>query len=245
MRELVPTSTNQTKSSTTITYKVTISTADVADAGTKDNIKLLLIGENGEADLKVRNTLGLKKADSKEFDKITGKNVGTLKEVAVSLDNVRLRDKCFITVIEIVYEGTTYNIPVDDWVSVEPMKVAAKMESGLGMGFGFWVSLNFELLALQRNRQTLSYRVTVTTADERSAGTDANVKLTIYGSLGDSGKRPLEQRWRDLFERGQTDVFELSCLDMGELERIKLEHDNKMLKPDWKPAKVVITCNNK
>lgn len=31
----------------------------------------------------------------------------------------------------------------------------------------------------------------------------------------------------------------------GELERIKLEHDNKMLKPDWKPQKVVISEGNK
>lgn len=30
----------------------------------------------------------------------------------------------------------------------------------------------------------------------------------------------------------------------GELERIKLEHDNKMLKPDWKPQKVVISEGN-
>ena len=103
----------------------------------------------------------------------------------------------------------------------------------------------------------------VVTSDEKGAGTDANVKITVYGSLGDSGKRPLEKRWRDLFERGQTDDFELEIIDLGgcnltymcitvfmwlfsgELERIKLEHDNKMLKPDWKPQKVVISEGNK
>ena len=97
---------------------------------------------------------------------------------------------------------------------------------------------------MQRKRQEVIYTVAVTTSDEKKAGTDANVKLTIYGSLGDSGKRPLTQKWRDLFERGQTDNFEISCLDLGELERIKLEHDNKMMRPDWKPQKVLITCNN-
>ena len=71
------------------------------------------------------------------------------------------------------------------------------------------------------------------------------MKLTIYGEYGDSGKRPLEQRWRDLFERGQTDNFEINCLDLGELDRIKLEHDNKMLKPDWKPLKVTISTDSR
>ena len=55
----------------------------------------------------------------------------------------------------------------------------------------------------------------VITSDEKGAGTDANVKITVYGSLGDSGKRPLEKRWRDLFERGQTDDFELEIIDLG------------------------------
>lgn len=65
------------------------------------------------------------------------------------------------------------------------------------------------------NRQMMKYTVKVITADEKGAGTDANVKITIYGSLGDSGQRPLEKRWRDLFERGQTDDFELDCIDLG------------------------------
>ena len=70
-------------------------------------------------------------------------------------------------------------------------------------------------IALQMNRQMLKYSVKVITADEKRAGTDANVKLTIYGSLGDSGQRALEKRWRDLFERGQTDDFEIDCIDLG------------------------------
>ena len=40
------------------------------------------------------------------------------------------------------------------------------------------------------------------TANEKGAGTDANVSIIIYGSNGDSGKHPLKQRFRDLFEKG-------------------------------------------
>ena len=52
------------------------------------------------------------------------------------------------------------------------------------------------------------------------AGTDANVSITIYGENGDSGKRPLKQRFRDLFERKQTDKFALEILDLGELSKV-------------------------
>ena len=71
---------------------------------------------------------------------------------------------------------------------------------------------------MQKQRQIKNYKVMVVTSDEKGAGTDANVKITIYGSLGDSGKRPLQKRWRDLFERGQTDDFDIDCIDLGIFE---------------------------
>ena len=54
----------------------------------------------------------------------------------------------------------------------------------------------------------------------QGAGTDANVCITIYGENGDSGKRPLKKRFRDLFERNQTDSFNLEMLDLGELTKV-------------------------
>jgi len=51
------------------------------------------------------------------------------------LENTRLRDKTFITIIQVIAEGTTYIAPVDDWVSLDPVKVNATMESGLGNCF--------------------------------------------------------------------------------------------------------------
>lgn len=48
------------------------------------------------------------------------------------------------------------------------------------------------------------YSVTVTTGDVYGAGTDANVFITIYGDMGDSGERKLSQSEnnRNKFERG-------------------------------------------
>ena len=58
----------------------------------------------------------------------------------------------------------------------------------------------------------------VVTGDERGAGTDANVYITIYGTNGDTGKRELKQKFRDLFERGRTDKFQVEAIDLGKLE---------------------------
>ena len=59
------------------------------------------------------------------------------------------------------------------------------------------------------------YEISVVTGDERGAGTDANVSLTLFGENGDSGKRVLKQRFRNLFERGQTDHFTIEATDLG------------------------------
>ena len=61
----------------------------------------------------------------------------------------------------------------------------------------------------------MKYEVLVKTGDVKGAGTDANVDLIIYGENGDTGKRPLKQRFRDLFEKNQVDKFEIEALDLG------------------------------
>jgi len=55
----------------------------------------------------------------------------------------------------------------------------------------------------------------VQTGNEFRCGTNANVFITLYGTSGDSGKRPLTQSGRDLFERNQKDNFELEAVDLG------------------------------
>lgn len=51
-----------------------------------------------------------------------------------------------------------------------------------------------------------SYKVEVQTGDVRGAGTDSDVSITVFGSKGDTGSRPLETGAND-FERGHLDTF--------------------------------------
>jgi hypothetical protein len=46
------------------------------------------------------------------------------------------------------------------------------------------------------------YKVTTYTGNKRGAGTDANVSVTLFGSQGDSGEKPLDNA-KNNFEAGK------------------------------------------
>ena len=71
------------------------------------------------------------------------------------------------------------------------------------------------------------YEVKVYTGDKRGAGTDANVFLTIHGINGDSGERELRKSENmNKFERNQVDTFKVKAIELGELMKIKIRHDD-------------------
>ncbi|RMC16365.1 hypothetical protein DUI87_06692 [Hirundo rustica rustica] len=92
-----------------------------------------------------------------------------------------------------------------------------------------------------RSLVPVKYETIVVTGFEKGAGTDANVFITIYGLNGDSGRRALKHKFRNLFERGKTNRFYLETLDMGELKKVRIEHDNSGLAPGWLVERVEIT----
>lgn len=77
-------------------------------------------------------------------------------------------------------------------------------------------NFQFQFYFIFTDLANVKYEVNVFTGDVFGAGTNANVHLTIFGSNGDTGRRALEQDWRDLFERNQRDTFTIESLDLGE-----------------------------
>lgn len=75
---------------------------------------------------------------------------------------------------------------------------------------------------------TTTYTIRVHTGDIRGAGTDANVYIWLYGEHSDSGRLELRksETFRDPFERGHVDVFTRELLDIGNLQRVVVGHDN-------------------
>ena len=89
--------------------------------------------------------------------------------------------------------------------------------------------------------QPIQYLIEVVTADTSHAGTDANVSITLYGSNGDTGQRQLTKKFVNLFERGKTDDFTIEALDLGQLTRLRIEHDNKGFGAGWMLERVDVT----
>ncbi len=65
------------------------------------------------------------------------------------------------------------------------------------------------------------YEVAVVTGDQKGAGTDANVSLTIFGKNGNSPKLALKNNSKSCFERNQTDMFLLKTQCCGPLDKIR------------------------
>ena len=90
----------------------------------------------------------------------------------------------------------------------------------------------------------LDYEVYVKTSNILNAGTDANVFIKIYGDLRKSKKTLLEksQSHRNKFEKGNTDHFRLREEYFGEIEKVKIGHDNTGVGAGWHLEEVVIEC---
>ncbi|CAF1189274.1 unnamed protein product [Rotaria magnacalcarata] len=80
------------------------------------------------------------------------------------------------------------------------------------------------------------YEITVKTADKRSAGTDANVYISIFGDKGKLERRQLKEAISgklNLFESGATDRFQVFAADFGKIQRIRIEHDGSGIGSGW------------
>ena len=54
----------------------------------------------------------------------------------------------------------------------------------------------------------------------------------MFGDKGKTGEYQLDSSSND-FERGQTDVFSVETVDIGEIQRIRIGHDNAGLGAAW------------
>ncbi|VDM36434.1 unnamed protein product [Hydatigera taeniaeformis] len=64
---------------------------------------------------------------------------------------------------------------------------------------------------------TVTYRISIETGDEETAGTTANAYITLYGNQkgATSGSQRLQRISNLTFARGQVDVFFISCAKLG------------------------------
>jgi hypothetical protein len=93
-----------------------------------------------------------------------------------------------------------------------------------------------------RPPQELAYTIFVYTGNERGAATDANVFIEMYGQGGAaSGPRQLHASWKDCFGQGSIDEFALSCVDLGELTRVRIGHDDPSPNSGWLLERIAVS----
>ncbi|XP_057675206.1 lipoxygenase homology domain-containing protein 1-like isoform X2 [Corythoichthys intestinalis] len=224
-------------------YEICVTTGDTAEAETKENGWIVLEGRKGRSKEFLMENSSKKKrflrgnVDRFEF---TSKNLGDIVSICLghtSKDGKKVKTEQHWHVEQVVVTerelGNKYifhcNAPVplsvkrDDFLTLECTKAIESFASKA------------------RSLVPVKYEIIVITGDEKGAGTDANVSVTIFGSNGDSGQRRLRQKFRNLFEREQTDRFLLEMLDMGELQKVRVEHDNSGLHPGWLLDRIEVT----
>ncbi|NWW09404.1 PK1L2 protein, partial [Oreocharis arfaki] len=100
-----------------------------------------------------------------------------------------------------------------------------------------------KITVLEDNDPFAQYRylVTVFTGHRRGAATTSKVTLTLYGLDGQSEPHHLNDPDTPVFERGGVDVFLLcTFFPLGELQSIRLWHDNSGDSPSWYVNRVLV-----
>ncbi|KAJ8400007.1 hypothetical protein AAFF_G00400460, partial [Aldrovandia affinis] len=224
-------------------YEIITTTADKDDAETKENVWIALEGRKGRSKEFVMENSSKKKrflrgsTDKFEF---SSKALGEIAGICLGhtpKDGKKVKSEAHWHVEEvIVTEKELGNKFIFHCNALIPL--SAKRDEFMT----FECTKAIESFASKaRSLVPVKYEIIVITGDEKGAGTDANVSITIHGSNGDSGCRPLRQKLRNLFERGRTDRFLLEMLDMGELLKVQMEHDNSGINAGWLLDRVEIT----
>ncbi|XP_058257289.1 polycystin-1-like protein 2 [Hemibagrus wyckioides] len=100
-----------------------------------------------------------------------------------------------------------------------------------------------KVTVLEDNDPLAEYRylLTVTTGHRRGASTSSQITVTLLGSEGESEPHHLTDPDKPVFERGGTDMFLLTTpFSLGELQSIRLWHDNSGKHPAWYVNKVMV-----
>uniref|UniRef100_A0A8C5H6N3 Lipoxygenase homology domain-containing protein 1-like n=1 Tax=Gouania willdenowi TaxID=441366 RepID=A0A8C5H6N3_GOUWI len=214
-------------------YDIAITTANTDNASTSENVWIVLEGRKARSkeflleNKKKKFLCGA--TDSFEF---SSKHLGEIAGICIghiTKDGKKVKGKSFWHVMEVVVTekelGNKYFFNCNAQIPL-----AAKKDQF--STFECYKSVE-SFASKVRNLVPIKYEIIIITGDVKGGGTDANVFITIYGVNGDSGKRHLQQRFRNLFERGQTDRFVVEMLDLGELLKVKVEHDASSSSSGW------------
>ncbi|XP_038154610.1 polycystic kidney disease protein 1-like 2 [Cyprinodon tularosa] len=104
-------------------------------------------------------------------------------------------------------------------------------------------STKVKITVLEDNDPLAEYRymLTVNTGHRHGAATSSQVTITLLGTEGESEPHHLTDPEKSVFERGGVDLFLLTThFSLGDLQSIRLWHDNSGDHPAWYVNKVMV-----
>ncbi|XP_012725509.2 lipoxygenase homology domain-containing protein 1 isoform X1 [Fundulus heteroclitus] len=214
-------------------YEIATTTANTDDASTSENAWIVLEGRKARSkEFVLENKKKKFLSGATDTFEFSSKHLGEIAGIClghITKDGKKAKKAVFWHCLEVVVTekelGNKYFFHCDAQIPL----VAKKDQF---QTFECYKSVE-SFASKVRKLVPVKYEIIVITGDVKGAGTDANVFITIYGVNGDSGRRQLRQKFRNLFERGQTDRFVVEMLDLGELLRIKVEHDGSNCSCGW------------
>ncbi|XP_040192273.1 lipoxygenase homology domain-containing protein 1 [Rana temporaria] len=226
-------------------YEIVTVTSDRNDAESKENVWIVLEGKKGRSkEFLLENNSKKRRFARNATDvfKFPSKNVGDIAAICVGhcpKDGKKFSPKQDlhwhvkeITITELEL-GNQYIFNCNAKVPLRNKRDDYKV---------FECAKTIESFASKaRSLVPVKYEVIIVTGFEKGSGTDANVSIIMFGSNGDSGKHDLKQKMRNLFERGKTNRFYIETLDLGEMKKVRVEHDNSGLNPGWLLERVEVT----
>lgn len=243
------------------TYDVHVFTGDMRGGGTNSNVFLTIYGDQGdtgERELKKSETHFDKfERNQEDIFKIEAMSVGKISKVKIRHDNSGLQSSWYLDKVEVHDTGKNadYIFPCNRWLSkteddgalsrelvaVERAEFERRLTRSRSRSQSS-KSISGDNIDLEQMAEKTTYNINVETGDVSGAGTDANVYIYLYGEKEDSGKIELKtsKSNRDKFERKQIDVFTAEAVDLGNLKKIRIGHDNKGGFAGWYLDNVVI-----
>ncbi|GFH09790.1 uncharacterized protein HaLaN_04999, partial [Haematococcus lacustris] len=205
----------------TVPYQITVMTSNVSGAGTDANVFVVLYGEDGSDTGRIK----LDNPGRNDFEKgqkdvfeVVAADVGLLRKLRVGHDNSGAGPAWHLAYVEVLNKatGAHYVFKCNRWLSEKDDDF----------------QIERDLFPQGSNVVENVYTIAVTTSDISGAGTDANITVILYGEKGETGRLKLDNP-KNNFERGDTDVFNITAEDVGPLRSMKVSSDDKGLGSAW------------
>ena len=207
-----------------VNYRIRIVTGSMKDAGTDAHVYLTAVGTNGIASWTNLNDPNDKddfeKGDVNTITVSNGSDLGDIRSITIGHDNKNGHAGWFVSSVQItnLSTGKTWTFLTNRWL--------AKDEADRKLCASFTPS---------SVTQAADYKITIFTGEAEDSGTDAHVYLKAFGSNGSFSLYNInDPNDSHDFDAGRVNsVVYASSVDIGEISRITIGHDNSGKRAGW------------